>query len=68
MKGDAVYLHHILDAIRQIEAYLDGITEDLFLQAIRKTEGVIASPRRGRGNLVRNAQPNEIATSLRSSR
>lgn len=31
MRDDTVYLHHILDAIKQIEDYLKGVSEGQFL-------------------------------------
>jgi uncharacterized protein with HEPN domain len=41
MKNDAVYLHHILDAIHRIEQYLTGISYDHFLQDVLLQDGVV---------------------------
>jgi len=41
MKNDAVYLHHILDAINRIEQYLAGVSYDRFLQDILLQDGVV---------------------------
>jgi uncharacterized protein with HEPN domain len=41
MKNDAVYLHHILDAINRIEQYLAGVSYDRFLQDALLQDGVI---------------------------
>lgn len=40
-KTDLVYLKHILDAIAQIEAYLEGVSTDNFLRAKLTQDGVI---------------------------
>lgn len=41
MKNDAVYLHHILDAINRIEQYLAGVSYDRFLQDALLQDGVV---------------------------
>lgn len=41
MKNDAVYLHHILDAINHIEQYLTGVSFDHFLQDFLLQDGVV---------------------------
>ncbi|MGA9350156.1 MAG: DUF86 domain-containing protein [Anaerolineae bacterium] len=41
MKNDAVYLHHILDAINRIEQYLAGVSYDRFLQDVLLQDGVV---------------------------
>jgi uncharacterized protein with HEPN domain len=41
MKNDAVYLHHILDAINRIEQYLAGVSYDRFLQDPLLQDGVV---------------------------
>src|SRR2546428_13680078 len=38
---ESVYLHHILDAIDKIEAYLEGIDETAFSQQSLVQDGVI---------------------------
>jgi uncharacterized protein with HEPN domain len=40
-RDDSVYLSHIGDAIDQVEAYIDGITEEEFLAAPLIQDGVI---------------------------
>lgn len=40
-KSDTVYLHHILDAIEQIETYIAGISYEQFLQERLIQDGVI---------------------------
>ncbi len=41
MKSDAVFLHHILDAINRIEQYLAGVSYDHFLQDALLQDGVV---------------------------
>jgi uncharacterized protein with HEPN domain len=41
MKDDSVYLRHILDAIEQIESYLDGISVDQFQKTKLIQDGVL---------------------------
>lgn len=41
MKSDAVYLHHVLDALRQIEDYMDGISLDVFLSDRMRQDAVV---------------------------
>ena len=41
MKHDAVYLHHVLDAINRIERYLSGVSLDRFLQDALVQDGVV---------------------------
>ena len=40
-KDDTVYLKHILDAIQQIEQYLQGVTKEQFLQTKLLQDGVV---------------------------
>src|SRR3989442_15767589 len=40
-RDESVYLHHILDAIDKIEAYLEGIDETAFSQQSLVQDGVI---------------------------
>lgn len=40
-KDDAVYLRHILDAITQIELYLQGVSQERFLQTKLLQDGVV---------------------------
>jgi uncharacterized protein with HEPN domain len=40
-RDDAVYLHHILDAIAKIEEYLTGVDETIFAQRSLVQDGVI---------------------------
>lgn len=52
MKSEAVYLHHILDAIVQVEAYTDGVGESAFFQHPMMQDAVIRQlglSARGRG-------------------
>lgn len=41
MKNDAVYLHHILDAINRIQRYTAGVSYDQFLQDSLLQDGVV---------------------------
>jgi uncharacterized protein with HEPN domain len=41
MKNDAVYLHHILDAINRIQGYTAGVSYDQFLQDSLLQDGVV---------------------------
>jgi len=41
MKTDAIYLHHILDAIAQIEVYTEGVDEATFFQERMRQDAVI---------------------------
>jgi uncharacterized protein with HEPN domain len=41
MKDDSVYLRHILDAIAQIESYLDGVSADQFQKTRLIQDGVL---------------------------
>ena len=41
MKNDAVYLHHILDAINRIQGYIAGVSYDQFLQDSLLQDGVV---------------------------
>ncbi len=41
MKNDAVYLHHILDAINRIQRYIGGVSYDRFLQDNLLQDGVV---------------------------
>ena len=41
MKDDTVYLRHILDAIEQIEGYLEGVSAEQFLQRRLLQDGVV---------------------------
>ncbi len=41
MKNDAVYLEHILDATKQIEGYVRGMTYETFLATRLVQDGVI---------------------------
>jgi|GEM_PF-913121 len=41
MKDDSVYLRHILDAIAQIESYLDGVSVDQFQKTRLIQDGVL---------------------------
>ena len=40
-KDDTVYLRHILDAIKQIETYLESVQEDKFLQTRLVQDAVV---------------------------
>jgi uncharacterized protein with HEPN domain len=40
-KDDSVYLHHIIDALLQIERYTDGVTYEEFLSNSLLQDGVI---------------------------
>lgn len=40
-REDSVYLAHIRDAISRIESYLDGVTEERFLETPLLQDGVI---------------------------
>lgn len=41
MKNDAVYLHHILDAINRIQGYIAEVSYDQFLQDSLLQDGVV---------------------------
>jgi len=41
MKDDTVHLRHILDAIEQIEGYLEGVSAEQFLQRRLLQDGVV---------------------------
>ena len=41
MKNDAVYLHHILDAINRIQGYVAGVAYERFLQDNLLQDGVV---------------------------
>jgi uncharacterized protein with HEPN domain len=58
MKSDAVFLHHILDAISRIERYLAGVSHDRFLQdgVVRQME-IIGEAARNVSKNLRNAHP-----------
>ena len=41
MKDDQVYLQHVLDAIRQIESYVGGLSRDEFLKTRLVQDAVV---------------------------
>lgn len=44
MKNEKVYLHHILDAIKQIESYTIGVSEREFFERQMVQDAVIRQP------------------------
>lgn len=41
IRDDAVYLHHILDAINRIEEYVSGLNHEGFMRSSLVQDGVI---------------------------
>ncbi|MBC7130136.1 DUF86 domain-containing protein [Candidatus Bathyarchaeota archaeon] len=41
MKRDSIYLQHVLDAILNIEKFLEGVTKEEFLKNVEKQYAVL---------------------------